>query len=155
MQRIGFRNEGCETASSKSAFYGHIPMSPNTVQLMCQNVNDQRQITWISLGFKSFLTHCFAYFKIHISSPACTLRCSLRELLLKFPRPMYSLNTFSPNNHAEAVNLSTWVQKESVHNSPGYRQLCLTCFIIYLDALKFNFNKLLKIWTRSNFLKYF
>jgi len=55
---------------------------------------------------------------------------------------MFSLNTFSPKNHAEAVNLSTWVQEESVHNSPGYRQLCLTCFIIYLDALKFNFTKL-------------
>lgn len=80
--------------------------------------------------------------KIHISSPACTLRYSLRELLLKFPRPMYSLNTFSPNNHAEAVNLSTWVQEVNVHNSPGYRQLFLTYYVIYLDALKFNFTKL-------------
>jgi hypothetical protein len=55
---------------------------------------------------------------------------------------MYSLNTFSPNSHAEAVNLSTWVQEVSVHNSPGYRQLCLTYSVIYLDALKLNFTKL-------------
>jgi hypothetical protein len=55
---------------------------------------------------------------------------------------MYSLNTFSPKNHGEAVNLSTWFQEVSVHNSPGYRKLRLTYFIIYLDALKFNFNNL-------------
>jgi len=65
-----------------------------------------RQSNWVLSFSKPLVLHIL---KIHISSPACTLRCSLRELLLKFARRMYSLNMFPPNNHAEAVNLSGWV----------------------------------------------